>query len=66
LYTANYGWATVISIGLLGRVVFPRSIAWIALVLGITMLVANTLIWRSGLEWIVENDYLLPHLPLAP
>jgi hypothetical protein len=66
LYTANYGWATVISIGLLGRVFFPRSLGWIALVLGIAMLVANTLIWRSGLLWIVENDYILPQLPLAP
>lgn len=66
LYTANYGWATVISIGLLGRVVLPRAIGPIAIVLGIAMMVANTLIWRSGLEWIVENDYILPHLPLAP
>lgn len=66
LYTANYGWATVISIGLLGRVVFPRSIGPIALALGIAMMVANTLIWRRGLEWIVENEYILPHLPLAP
>ncbi|MCP4495710.1 MAG: hypothetical protein GY825_02910, partial [Phycisphaeraceae bacterium] len=60
------GWATVISIGLLGRVVFPRAIGPIAIVLGIAMMVANTLIWRSGLEWILENDYILPHLPLAP
>ncbi len=66
LYTANYGWATVISIGLLGRVFLPRSIGPIAIVLGIAMLVTNTLIWRSGLEWIVENGYILPHLPLAP
>ncbi|MCP4796989.1 MAG: hypothetical protein GY885_12620, partial [Phycisphaeraceae bacterium] len=47
-------------------VVFPRAIGPIAIVLGIAMMVANTLIWRSGLEWILENDYILPHLPLAP
>ena len=66
LYSANYDWATVISIGLLGRALFPRSLNWIVIVVGIAMLVANILIWRNGLAWIVENDHLLPPLPMAP
>ena len=65
LFAANYTWATVISLGLLGRSVFPRALGWIALVLGGVMLVVNVVIWMHGLDWIVENDHLLPPRSLA-
>jgi hypothetical protein len=64
LFSANYTWATVISLGLLGRSVSPRSLGWIAPVLAGMMLVVNVVIWLNGLDWIVENDHLLP--PTSP
>ena len=63
LYSANYTWATVLAIGLLGRSIFPRSSTWIAICLGLVMLVVNLVIWMDGLDWIVENDYILPTIP---
>lgn len=66
LYSATYGWATVISIGLLGRAVFPRSLSRITIVIAIVLSITNIMIWRDGLVWIVEQKYVLPELPLAP
>ena len=60
LFSANYTWATVVSIGLLGRAVMPRQLGWIALVLAMIMLVVNLLIWKHGIDWIVEYNYILP------
>lgn len=63
LFSANYTWATVISIGLIGRSMCPRSLGWILLCLGAVMLVINVAIWKSGIDWIVENGYLIPTSP---
>ena len=60
LFSANYTWATVVSIGLLGRAVMPRQLGWIALVLAMIMLVVNLLIWKYDIDWIVEYNYILP------
>ena len=66
LYSGVYGWATVISIGLLVRARFPESLGRIAMIAGIAMFVVNTLIWRNGLGWIADQGHVLPELPLAP
>ncbi|MDG2381858.1 MAG: hypothetical protein P8N76_09295 [Pirellulaceae bacterium] len=60
LFAANYTWASVISVGLLGRAVMPRQLGWIAFSVALIMLIVNLLIWKHGLDWIIENNYLLP------
>ncbi|MCP4835224.1 MAG: hypothetical protein GY895_10725 [Phycisphaera sp.] len=45
---------------------FPRSLGWTALVLATILLAVNVGILRHGLDWIVENDHLLPPMPQAP
>ena len=60
LFSANYTWASVIATGLLGRSVIPRQLGWVALSVALIMLVVNLMIWRHGLDWIIENNHLLP------
>ena len=60
LFCANYTWATVLSIGLLGRALMPRQLGWITFALAGALFIVNLLIWYHGLEWLVENEYLLP------
>jgi hypothetical protein len=59
LYSANYTWATVIAIGLLGRAVGPRFLAPIALVIALMLFIANWAIWSTGVQWIINNDFIL-------
>ena len=65
LFSANYTWATVISIGLLGRSVMPRHVGWIAILFAIIMLIVNLMIWNHGIDWIIENNYILPPVLLV-
>ena len=60
LYSANYTWATVIAIGLLGRAVAPRFLSHIALVIAFTLFIVNWAIWNTGVDWIIMNDFILP------
>ena len=60
LFSANYTWATVLSIGLLGRTVAPRQLGWITVVLATALFIVNILIWKDGIAWIIEYDYILP------
>ena len=60
LFCANYTWATVLSIGLLGRALMPRQLGWITFALAGALFIVNLLIWYHGLEWLGENEYLLP------
>lgn len=60
LYAANYTWASLISIGLLGRAVMPRQLTWVALALAVALFIVNILIWQYGVNWIIENNYILP------
>ena len=60
LFCANYTWATVLSIGILGRALAPRQLTWIACLLAAVMLIVNLMIWQHGLEWLIEHDHLLP------
>ena len=60
LFTANYTWASVLAVGLLGRAVMPRQLGWIAFSFALIMLVVNLMIWQHGLDWITENNHLLP------
>ena len=61
LFSANYTWASVLSIGLLGRATIGRTLEWIAWPLAALMLAANILIWTHGIDWIVAQEYLLPN-----
>ena len=60
LFAANYTWASVIAIGILGRSVMPRQLGWIAFSVALIMLLVNLMIWQHGLDWIIENNHLLP------
>ena len=60
LFCANYTWATVLSIGLLGRTMIPRQLGWISFALAGVLFIVNLLIWYHGLDWLVENEHLLP------
>ena len=60
LFVANYTWASVISIGFLARTLMPRQLGWVAFALATIMLIVNLAIWTHGIEWISENNYLLP------
>ena len=60
LYSANYTWATVIAIGLLGRAIAPRFLGRIALVIAFTLFIVNWAIWKTGVDWIIMNGYILP------
>jgi hypothetical protein len=60
LFTANYTWASVLAVGLLGRAVMPRQLGWIAFSVALIMLVVNLMIWQHGLDWITENNHFLP------
>ncbi|MAJ45763.1 MAG: hypothetical protein CBC35_00370 [Planctomycetes bacterium TMED75] len=59
LFSANYTWATVLSIGLLVRTVAPRQLGWITVVLATALFIVNILIWKDGIAWIIEYDYIL-------
>jgi hypothetical protein len=61
LFTANYAWATVISIGVLVRALAPHRLCQGAFVISGILLVANLVIWISGLDWIIDNNHLLPN-----
>ena len=60
LFSANYTWASVIAVGLLGRAVLPRQLGWLALSIALILFIANVLIWNHGIEWLIENNHLLP------
>ena len=60
LFSANYTWASVIAIGLLVRAVLPRQLGWLALSIALILFIANVLIWKHGIEWLTENNHLLP------
>lgn len=60
LFSANYTWASVLSVGLLGRKALPRQLSWIAFTLAAVLLLVNLVIWFHGLDFIVEKDYVLP------
>jgi hypothetical protein len=60
LFSANYTWASVLSIGLLGRAILPRQLGWIACSVAIILFVVNLVIWKHGIDWIIENQYILP------
>ena len=59
LFSANYTWASVIAIGLLGRSLFPRSIGWVLLAIAAPLFIANAVNWKRGVDWIIENDFIL-------
>jgi hypothetical protein len=63
LFAANYTWASVLSIGLLGRALLPRQLGWIACSVAIILFVVNFVIWKHGIDWIIENEYILPAVP---
>ena len=60
LFTSNYTWASVIAIGLLTRSLLPARVTLIAYLVAVPMFVLNAVIWRHGIDWIIENHYLLP------
>ena len=60
LFSANYTWASVLSVGLLGRKALPRQLSGIAFTLAAVLLLVNLVIWFHGLDFIVEKDYVLP------
>ena len=60
LFAANYAWATVISIGILGRAVIPNHLCRGTLAISSVLFVVNLAIWKHGIDWIIENGYLLP------
>jgi len=47
-------------IGLLGRAVGPRFLAPIALLIALMLFIANWAIWGTGVQWIINNDFILP------
>ena len=60
LFSANYTWATVLSVGLLGRRILPNQLGWLAVTLAILLVITNLVIWNHGIDWITANEYLLP------
>ena len=60
LFAANYAWATVLSVGILGRSLLAGWLPMASMTLAISMMAANLHIWMQGIQWIVANDYLLP------
>ena len=61
LFAANYAWATVISLGVLIRAVAPHRLFQFSIAISIILYVINLVIWRHGLDWIMDNNYLLPN-----
>ena len=60
LFSANYTWASLLSAGLLGRKVLPRQLGLITFTLAAILLLVNLFIWYQGVQWILENNHLLP------
>ena len=60
LYAANYGWAAVVSVGILGRAMAPRYFASIAWAVALVLFIVNWAIWSAGVDWIIRNDFILP------
>ena len=60
LFAANYAWATVLSVGILGRSLLPGWLSIGSMTIATLMIVANLHVWTQGIEWVVANDYLLP------
>ena len=60
LFSANYTWASVLSVGLLGRRLLPDQLGWLAVTLATLLFITNLVIWNHGIDWIAANEYLLP------
>lgn len=60
LFAANYTWATVLSVGMLGRALCRSWLSLGSITIAGLMIVANLYIWMQGIEWIVANGYVLP------
>ena len=60
LFSANYTWASVVSVALLGRRIAPRQLGWITFTLATILCLVNLMIWHHGIEFIIENEYILP------